>query len=317
MPDINPRFIKKAEAALNNADWKKAVSFLTDIAQGEKNDYLAALSVFDKLCLRENKGICYRLYVLGNLPADILAHFCFAGGVSWRTALTAKAAAADPAGLKSFYLSYQQHFEQEDINKALRGAVIAKTAQDTDPDHFLYISKTFRYQTGNRASNVEFLLGSGASPRDANCDLLLAAVNQNNLSLVIHLLQDPQSLQTFGTLLLQKAQEQQHDVIYYLLKQKLQAAERYIRESDHILIENKNVDFQGGQVKTIFNFKAQRITEVYENNAKKTSAITSYPFEEYNGEALKFAHTKLILMGGKPDPLPARHKSKGFRIEKP
>jgi hypothetical protein len=67
------------------------------------------------------------------------------------------------------------------------------------------------------------------------------------------------------------------------------------------LMEEKYVpDAKGGTVlKTVFNFQARRVQEIYES-APGAPVVNTVPFAAYDAAALTLARDKLVRLGGSP-----------------
>jgi len=81
---------------------------------------------------------------------------------------------------------------------------------------------------------------------------------------------------------------------------------------DHeTLLESKTLPDNAGNLKILFNFASQRVSEIFETANPRQSIIKEYPFAEYGEAALDAAREKLIEMGGSPSgiELPLRGKS--------
>lgn len=82
----------------------------------------------------------------------------------------------------------------------------------------------------------------------------------------------------------------------------LQKPTSYVKVDDDTLSETKFIpDAQGGSsFKSLFNFRARRVNEVFESSDRKTTVMTSASFDEYDSAAIDFAREKLKALGGKP-----------------
>jgi hypothetical protein len=82
----------------------------------------------------------------------------------------------------------------------------------------------------------------------------------------------------------------------------LQKPVSYVKVDDATLSETKFIpDAQGGaSLRTLFNFSARRISEIYEYGADRKALMTTASFDEYDSAAIEFAREKLRALGGKP-----------------
>jgi len=94
----------------------------------------------------------------------------------------------------------------------------------------------------------------------------------------------------------------------------LQKPTSYVKVDDDTLSETKFIpDAQGGSsFKSLFNFRARRVNEVYEAPGGKTTFMTSASFDDYDSAAIDFAREKLKALGGKPADSAAKSKFKGL-----
>lgn len=83
----------------------------------------------------------------------------------------------------------------------------------------------------------------------------------------------------------------------------LQKPTSYMKVDDDTLAETKFIpDAQGGSTfKSLFNFRARRVNEVFEGSDRKTIFMTSASFDDYDSAAVNFAREKLKALGGKPN----------------
>jgi hypothetical protein len=71
----------------------------------------------------------------------------------------------------------------------------------------------------------------------------------------------------------------------------------------------------GGKLKTVFDFEARRVTEIYEAPSKSAPGMTGHSFAEHDREALEQAYAKLVEIKGNPKPLDAK-KAPGLKADK-
>ena len=62
----------------------------------------------------------------------------------------------------------------------------------------------------------------------------------------------------------------------------------------------------------MFNFRASRVTEIYQYGTDRKAVMTSVPFDEYDPAALQFAREKLQAMGGQPRDSLSKPRMKGL-----
>lgn len=94
----------------------------------------------------------------------------------------------------------------------------------------------------------------------------------------------------------------------------LQKPTSYVRVDDDTLAETKFIpDAQGGaSFKSLFNFRARRVNEVFESSDRKTTFMTSAGFDDYDSAAIDFAREKLKALGGKPNDAGAKPAFRGL-----
>lgn len=94
----------------------------------------------------------------------------------------------------------------------------------------------------------------------------------------------------------------------------LQKPTSYVKVDDDTLGESKFIpDAQGGSTfKSLFNFRARRVNEVFEAPGGKSVFMTSASFDDYDSAAIDFAREKLKALGGKPADSLQKERFKGL-----
>ncbi len=94
----------------------------------------------------------------------------------------------------------------------------------------------------------------------------------------------------------------------------LQKPTSYVKVDNDTLAETKFIpDPQGGaSFKSLFNFRARRVNEVFESADRKTTFMTSASFDDYDSAAIDSAREKLTALGGYPSESNGKPKFKGL-----
>lgn len=94
----------------------------------------------------------------------------------------------------------------------------------------------------------------------------------------------------------------------------LQKPTSYVKVDNDTLAETKFIpDPQGGSTfKSLFNFRARRVNEIFESADRKTTFMTSASFDDYDSAAIDSAREKLAALGGKPADSGENPKFKGL-----
>ncbi len=98
------------------------------------------------------------------------------------------------------------------------------------------------------------------------------------------------------------------------IQKMLQKPTSYVKVDNDTLSETKFIpDAQGGATfKSLFNFRARRVNEVFESADRKTTFMTSASFDDYDSAAIDLAREKLTALGGKPADSAGKPKFKGL-----
>ncbi|MDI1228321.1 MAG: hypothetical protein PSY14_11610 [bacterium] len=94
----------------------------------------------------------------------------------------------------------------------------------------------------------------------------------------------------------------------------LQKPTSYVKVDDTTLAETKFIpDAQGGSwFKTLFNFRARRVNEVYEYGSDRKALMASTSFDDYDSQSIDFARAKLKALGGNPADSMQKDRFKGL-----
>lgn len=86
------------------------------------------------------------------------------------------------------------------------------------------------------------------------------------------------------------------------LRQAITGQNLYAKVDDDTLLEVKYIpdSARGSMLRTVFNFAARRVQEIYEPGNGAAPLMTSATFDDYASAALERAAEKLVKCGGKP-----------------
>ena len=248
-----------------------------------------------------------RVFVFGQLDPEKMIPVCREGLCPWWLPVTGCVYKGDLEGLKLLQRAFAQDAgkgEKPSLSSALTWIVYPHSLQDG-------FSNTISPKV------IRHLLASGA---DANHD------NGKWLEFALKNL-DSEGIRPFldygaasGTIMRVMDDLTKNQKFAQLGKiQDALAHCSYVKIDADTLMEAKYVpDARGCSVfKTLFNFRARRVHEIYETGNGAQAVMNGMSFADYDAEALKIAEERLKQLGGKPRALeldkPVRPQLKGLQ----
>jgi hypothetical protein len=233
-----------------------------------------------------------RVFVFGQLDADKMTQVCREGLLPWWPVLTGRVYQGDLEGVKKVLRAIDQDAgksEKPNLTSAMSWVVYPHIVCDG-------FSNTIS------PSVIRHLLSKGADANGENGKWLEFALK--NL--------DAEGIKPFldygaasGTILRAMDELQKNQKFAQLGKiQDALAHSAFVKIDADTLMEAKYVpDARGCSVfKTLFNFRARRVHEIYETGNGAQAVMQGLDFRDYDAEALKYAEEKLKQLGGKPRP---------------
>lgn len=243
---------------------------------------------------KTEKDVNLRLLVFSQLDVDRMIALARAGAVSWWGVFTGRAFFGDVEGMKKVWDAAQkdpgagEKSDRPDAGTALKWlAEPYKLAEGySNKIEAAAIRRLLEWKADPNAENGRWL---EKSLRSLDGDCIRALVDHGaNPETVFRVMADLHEKKNFAQV--EKIQDA------------LSRKNLYFRVDDQTLMETKYIpDVQGGSTfKTLFNFRARRVTEIYEYGPDRKAVMTGVPFSDYDPEAVGFAREQLLRLGGKP-----------------
>lgn len=237
-----------------------------------------------------------KVYVLGQLDADKMIPLCREGLCPWWPVLTGRVYQGDLEGVKKVLRAIEKDpgkGEKPNMTSALSWIVYTHNLCDgfsntISPRVIRQLLASGAEANGENGKWLEFAL------KNLEADCLKPFLDYGAASATImRVMDDLQKNQKFAQL--GKIQD-------------ALAHSSYIKIDADTLMEAKYVpDARGCSVfKTLFNFRARRVHEIYETGAGAQAVMNGMGFDDYDTEALKQAEEKLRQLGGNPRPVECR-----------
>jgi len=232
-----------------------------------------------------------QVYLLAHLPKEYRVDLCKSGFLPW-WALTSLAVAQGNIDDVKNGLQLMQNNGAKIVHNSL--LTWALTPNDLGK------------HTGKPSADVlKLLLERGADPNYKEGAYIKEAINTKcDVSMLLHLI----DFGADGAYIVQSLSEIKDSSPHYVKAASAAILTRTLRikaSPDTLEDIRYPVDHTGGasQIKTVFNFKSRRVTEVYQFQ-QQPPQILSFPFSDYDLEYLQEAHAHLTRLGGKPPELP-------------
>lgn len=237
-------------------------------------------------------------YTLGRIDTDILVLLVERRVLDWQSIFNAKAMYGTADDVAGIHRAAQ-----------LAGTTLNLQAALTHAAKPLLVVQGLRHE-GN-ADTVDQLFRMGADPNEGNGQLFLTAVEQGRGDIGRLFAKYGQN----GLLNVQSwvdwARQNRRLKLYDDLRKISWDFGRFSAIDHETLLETKPLPDNGGSLRILFNFAAQRVTELLDLPNPKQTVRTEYSFDDYGAAALESARAKLIELGGRPSDieLPLRGKS--------
>lgn len=238
-----------------------------------------------------------RTFTFSQVEPEKLAAVCRAGHVQWWPGISGYAMRGNIDAMRYLYDEHQKTPPATEDDRVKLGALMSWACY---PTAFHEGAQKFPAD----AVVLKQILDWGADPNYEKGKYLDMALRQSPSDVIALMLAHGGASASVDKALQEMIKEKNFAQAAHILKAR--GVDGFFTKVDEgTLLETKYVseNGEGSQFKTLFNFRAQRVTEVYDNG--KYAALTSYPFTEYNTQALEKAQETLQKLGGMPpDVLP-------------
>lgn len=233
-----------------------------------------------------------RLAVLGRVDVDRMIALSRDGGIDWWYAFHGRVFAGDLEGMRKVYEAMQ---EKTDKSGSLPDYTSAMT----------WISKPLTlsggWTNGIKAEVFRQLVEWGADSSfngGTHFNEALMNLDTDCLEVLVDAGANPDTVFTVLAHLRANNKSEQEEKLRKAVKGKT----LYHKLDAQILMEAKLLPDPNGvsSLKTLFNFRAARVTDIYEYGPGGRTVSTSSTFDDYDPEAVGFAREKLQALGGKP-----------------
>lgn len=231
-----------------------------------------------------------KMYTFGRLPIASAMPAAEAGLIPWWTVMTGRAFAGDLEGLREVYDTVREKVIDEDsrpdVNSALTWISFPHKVNDS-------------YRNNIKPEVLQQLFDWGADPNREGGKWLMNALKDCDADAVDVWLDNGASLKTVVGVI--NGMNGRNTERHAFLLSRLPGRGYYDALDADTLLETKFVPDVGGTsaFKTIFNFKAQRVTEIYESPRQQQPVMTSTLFDDYSTTALEDAKARLEKITGK------------------
>jgi hypothetical protein len=310
MPPPGHHSQKNAAAQIS---WEATVAALSSHLDGMQKDETGVYQTTEALCktfaalVGQDWDNEQRVFTFGQLDAEKLVPFCRAGLLPWWQPFTGHAFFGDLDGIRLLHAAYT-----EEPGKS----------EKPSPDSALtWISHP--YELGRKAANkivpavLEQLMDWGADPNHSDGKWLMMGLRQLEPAQLRPFLDHGADLLYIGTVL-QKARANGEDGVLRNVTAALPGRVYYNKVDDDSLLETRFLPGAAGlsSLKTLFNFKSRRVTEIHESAAPEASVQTVAPFSDFDTAVLQEAAARLAGLGGRKDAL-TRALDKPLAVKKP
>lgn len=295
-----------ADLSQIRGSWKASLDYINDLlgqaVEKSGNDTItaadtAALSQSLKALGAADWDNNRKLYTFSKLPLHLSMPAAEAGLLPWWPVMTGRAFDGDLDGLRKVYDITREKIIDEDsrpdVNSALTWVSFPHKVNDS-------------YYNSIKPDVLQQLFDWGADPNRENGKWLIKALKECDADVVDVWLNNGAALKTVVQVINSMAGSSKERHAFLLSR--LPGRAYYDVLDTDTLLETKFVPDVGGAsaFKTVFNFKAQRVTEIYESAKQQQPVMTSSLFEDYSTTALAAAKEKLEKMTGKPVETAAR-----------
>jgi hypothetical protein len=246
------------------------------------------------------------IFTLGQLDLDVMIACSRAGFIPWWPVLNARVAFGDLAGVNKVHAAYT-----EDPGK---GEIPGLNSSLTWGCHPYVI--TDGVSTKLELPVVQQLLAWGADPNYENGDYFEKTLRGAPAGIIGAFLDHGAfPVTAFRVLDEQTAKDPKQAA---KIQEALAGRSLYAKLDDQILAELQHVPGPegGGVFRTLFNFRARRVNEIYEYGRDRKAVMNGIGFDEYDQEALAAARARLEKLGGHPAPAVTVDKPRLPRAER-
>lgn len=224
----------------------------------------------------------FNVAVFGQLDADKMIALARAGAVHWWQATTGKAFYGDVDGMRKIYNAAPADGRPSATSTMTWLSYPYKAAGVANTIEAVVLRQLFDWGADVNEKKGEWL---EKAVRNLDGEPLKEFVKRGNIATVFKAMDDVKD-----------------DARRSEIQKLLQKPTSYVKVDDDTLGETKFIpDAQGGSTfKSLFNFRARRVNEVFEAPGGKSVFMTSASFDDYDSAAIDFAREKLKALGGKP-----------------
>ncbi|HYD17896.1 MAG TPA: hypothetical protein VEF76_05415 [Patescibacteria group bacterium] len=227
-------------------------------------------------------GADFAVALFSRLDTDISIAIARSGGAPWWQPFTGKVFAGDLAGARKVWDNATAAQAKPNATSAMTWISHPYTATGiANKTDAAMLRQLFDWGADVNEKNGEWL---EKAVRTLDGDALKEFVTRGNVKTVF------------------RAMENLGDAQRAKIQRWLQKPVTYVKVDDSTLSETKFIpDPQGGATfRTLFNFSARRISEIYEYGADRKALMTTAGFDDYDSAAIDVAREKLRALGGKP-----------------
>lgn len=231
-----------------------------------------------------------RVFTFGQIDPDKCIMLCRAGLLPWWMPLTGRTVRGDLEEMKKLRDAYAKDAgqgEKVDFSPMLTWVLNPTEVAPGVP-------------TKRSPAVIRQLLKWGADPNYSEGKWLEFALRKHEADCIKPLLEHGAASSTVQRVMDLLQREQNFAQLGRV--QEALARTSHIRVDEETVMEAKYIpDAKGTSVfKTIFNFRARRVNEIYESGQGAQATMQGIPFSDYDIEALAHARETLIRLGGTP-----------------
>lgn len=230
-----------------------------------------------------------RVFTFGQIDPDKCALLCRAGHLHWWMPLTGRVVRGELDEMKKIFDAYTK--DAGEGQKLDFSPMLSWVMSPTDVGGVA---------TVRSSAVIRQLLKWGGDPNYAEGKWLDYALRKHEADCIKPLLEHGAASLTVQRVMDALQREQNFAQLGRL--QEALARTSHIKIDAETVLEAKYIpDAKGTSVfKTLFNFRARRVNEIYESGQGAQATMQGIPFSDYDTEALAHARETLIRLGGTP-----------------
>jgi hypothetical protein len=231
-----------------------------------------------------------RVYTFGQLDPDKCALLCRAGHLPWWMPMTGRVVRGDIEELKQLHAAYTK-----DMGQGVKVDFSPMLSWVMNPTEIAPGVPTKR-----SPDVIRQMLKWGGDPNYSDGKWLEYALRKHEADCIKPLLEHGAASSTVQRVM--EALQREQNFTQLGRVQEALARTSHIKIDAETVMEAKYIpDAKGTSVfKTLFNFSARRVHEIYESGQGAQATMQGIPFSDYDAEALVDARERLIRLGGTP-----------------